>query len=218
MMTARPQGGRRPAPGRRIEREFELAGVPPAPGTMVPSSERSLVVLDMDGEVAVALGDLLDRALVVVKHAYQGELADVASSCRPWPWMVVGAVPELPEDLAVLLRKPVLTAWLGDRPSGLPPHARAFARFADLAGWVDQSLRSGVAGMFLAIGSGVDIPGVGHVRSAALQALVSAGSSGFDLSLRSFQGAARALAARHVPVRPHPDPVTGWVCLRSAAP
>lgn len=196
-----------------------MAGAAAALGTTVPSPERSLVVLDGDGEVAVALRDCLDPLLVVVKHAYRGELFGVVASCRPWPWMVVGSGPELPGEVAVvILGKPVLTAWFGDPPSGLPRHARGFARFADLAGWIEETLRGEVAGMRLAVGSGVDLPGGGHVRSATLQALVSAGGPGLDFPLRTFRGAARSLAAQGVPARPRADPLTGWVRLRRTPP
>jgi hypothetical protein len=202
---------------QRIERELQLAGAPPALGTMVPGSERSLVVIDRGGELAVALRDRLDPALVVIKHAYPGEAPGVLRSCRPWPWMVVGVAPELPMEVDAVLGKPVLAAWFGDRPAGLPPHARSFLRFADLVRWVDESLRSEVAGMHLAIGSGVDLPGGGHVRSAALEALISAGRSGLHLPLPSFRGAARAVAVHGLPVRPGTDPLTGRVCLRGVS-
>jgi hypothetical protein len=183
---------------------------------MVPGPERSLVVLDAVGEVAVALRDRLDPGLVVVKHAYPSEALRVATSCRPWSWMVVGALPELPGQLAPVLSKPVLIGWLGSRPTALPAHARSFHRFTELVDWISQTLRSEVAGIRLSVGSGVELPGGRHVRCAALEALVSAGSSGFQLPLRSFQGAARTLAAHGVPVAPVSDPLNHRVSLRRA--
>ena len=63
-------------------------------GVLAPESDRTTVVISPDGELAVGLRERLDRGRVVVKDARPGEARAAVKSCRPWPWMVIGAVPE----------------------------------------------------------------------------------------------------------------------------
>jgi hypothetical protein len=190
-----------------------MVGESPILGLLAPEADRTLVVLAADGELAVALRDRSDRGLVVVKDARPEEAEAVIRSCRPWPWMLVGAVPEAGPAVVAALRRPVLALWYGCRPPELPRHARAFARFADLAAAVQRALGGEHAGMRLGTGAGVELPGGRHIAGAALQALVSAGDTGFDLPLGTFRAAARSLAACGVAARPRRDPRTGMVRL-----
>lgn len=193
-----------------------MVGASPTPGFLAPASDRTLLVLAGDGELAVALREQLDGGLILIKDARPGEAEHALASCRPWPWMLVGALPALPARVADSLRRPVLVIWYGPSPLSLPTHARRFARFPQLLDAVRSALAGEVAGIRLAAGSGVDLPSGTHSRSAELQALVSAGSSGFDLPLATFRSAARVLARGRVPARPSRDPRTRHVSLRSA--
>lgn len=184
-------------------------------GALAPEHDRALVVISADGELAVGLREHLDRVRVVVKDARPAEAGSALESCRPWPWMVVGNVTELASDVqSVLARHPVLVLWLGPLPRDLPPHARGLSRYSMLAGAASHALDGEVAGMRLAIGMGVELPGGRISRSASLQALVSAYPAGFDLPLMSFRSAARILASEGVPLRPHRGPRSGSVALR----
>jgi hypothetical protein len=185
-------------------------------GVLAPESDRAMVVISPDGEPAVGLRERLDRGRVVIKDARPGEARAALTSCRPWPWMVIGAVPELPEGVAeVLDGHPVLVLWLGPAPRCLPTHGRSFPRFAALAAAAGQALDHEVGGMRLATGAGVLLPGMrGCSRNPELQALVSAHPGGFNLQLETFRPAVRALRARGIPLRPRRDPATGMVSLR----
>lgn len=190
-----------------------MVGKSPGLGMLAPEADRTLVVLATDGELAVALRERLERSLVVVKDARPEEAEAVVRSCRPWPWMLVGGIPEVGPALLAALRRPVLTLWYGARPPSLPRHALAFARFGDLAIAVRDALGRERAGMRLDAGCGVRLPGGAHAGSAALQALVSCGAAGFDLPLAAFRSASRALALHGLAVRPVRDPESGMVNL-----
>jgi len=185
-------------------------------GVLAPERDRALVVISPDGELAVGLRERLGRGAVVIKDARPGEARLAVASCRPWPWMVIGAVPEVPEGIAeVLTSRPALVLWLEPVPPGLPAHRRSFPRFSALAAAASQALTNEVGGMRLAPGAGVLLPGIqGVSRNPELQALVSLHPAGFDLQLRTFRLAGRALSAHGIPLRPRRDPATGMVSLR----
>ncbi len=184
-------------------------------GALAPEHDRALVVLSSDGELAVGLRERLDRARVVVKDARPKEARSALGSCRPWPWMVVGNLPELASDVQpVLARHPVLVLWLEPLPGGLPRHARGFSRYSALADAVSRALEGAVEGMRLAAGAGVELPGGRISHSASLQALVSAYPAGFHLPLKSFRSATRLLALDAIPLRPRRSPLTGLEELR----
>jgi hypothetical protein len=190
------------------------AGAAPL-GSLAPESDRALVVIAPDGELAVGVRESLDRAWVVVKDARPEEAWSAVACCRPWPWMVVGSVPVLPHGVAsALTPHPVILLWLGAVPPGMPAHGRDFVRFSALLAEIRRALHGQVAGMRLALGAGVRLPGGGISRSPDLQALVSAHPDGFHLPLDSFRSATRTLARHDIPVRPRRDPATGVVSLR----
>jgi hypothetical protein len=183
-------------------------------GALAPERDRSLVVLSRDGELAVGLRERLERDRVLVKDARPHEAGAALTSCRPWPWMLVGDLAELPASVGpALARYPVLVLWLGPAPRGLPAHSRDFSRYAELADAASRALEGEVGGVRLATGAGVELPDGRLARSASLEALVSAHPAGFDLPLRCFGSAVRALSGTEVSLRPRRDPVTRWVSL-----
>ncbi|MGO8685861.1 MAG: hypothetical protein ACLQT7_01565 [Candidatus Dormibacteria bacterium] len=190
------------------------AGAAPL-GSLAPESDRALVVIAPDGELAVGLRESVERSRVVVKDARPGEARSALESCRPWPWMVVGSVPDLrPEVVSTLMPHPVILLWLGAPPPGLPSHVRGFVRFSALAAAVGRALEAEVGGMRLEVGAGVRLPSGRISRSPDLQALVSAHPGGFHLPLETFRSARRVLLRHGLAVLPQRDPATGLVSLR----
>ncbi|MBV8444465.1 MAG: hypothetical protein JOZ92_00960 [Candidatus Dormibacteraeota bacterium] len=172
-------------------------------GVLVRDRLRSLVAVSAGGELAVALRELLPREFVVVRDARPDEVGAVYAACLPFPWLLCGDTPAVDPAVTVKLRRdPVAIGWLGELPSGLPGHARGFATFRDLAGYVQNALHAGVSGMRLAPGLGVSMPDGGSARSAPLEALIAAHPEGIDVPLPSFRSAARALAEHRLGVRP----------------
>lgn len=183
-------------------------------GVFVRDWTRSVVVLSEDGELAVALRDCVDPSRALIRDARPDEIGDVLDACRPWPWMVVGTGDDAPQTLLdAAVARPFLTLWYGDMPSGLPAHARAVARFGELAGMVNSALQRSVGGMRLGAGMGVEMPQGRRVRSAALEALIAAHPDGFDLPLHTFRSATRALHVAGVPLRPRRSRSAGGVVL-----
>ena len=167
---------------------------------------RAVVVLGRDGELAVALRERLDAAGT--------DPLAVIGSCAPWPWMLVGQGPQAGEPLTAWLRpRPVLVRWLGALPDGLPGHARASARFGDLATSVTRALAADVAGVRLAVGAGVQVDGTVHVNPE-LEALLCESPAAFDLPRARFRRA-EALVARSIPRLRVTSTVTG-VALAAA--
>lgn len=174
-------------------------------GVHAPDRSRAILVVTVDGELAVAVRDAVPRGMAVVRDARPDDAAEIAEACLPWPWMVVGsAVSLMPALVDILHRRPVLVSWLGAAPDGLPAHARCFDRPAALLATIVTACAANVGGMRLAPGSGVELDDGTLLRGAALESLVAAYPSGFALPTRTFRGAADALA-RHA---------TGWVPQR----
>ncbi len=191
---------------------------PTALGVLTPDSARTVLVINDDGEVSVALRERLDRAYALVKDVRPDEALDGFAACIPWPWMVVGCTAELPEPVLEAFRgRPILVFWKGPVPEGLPAHTRTFKSFGDLAGGVAEAMNKNVLGMKLAIGLGVDLPDGAYARSAELQALVANHPHSFDVPLDAFRSAARVLNAHGIPCRPVRDGDSGAVSLVEAA-
>jgi hypothetical protein len=175
---------------------------PPAEAA-VPSGSwhRTILVVGEDPELAVALRDRLDRALVTVCEVRTSEAAAAAHACRPWPWMLVGGTQAVDAALSRRLAgHPVLLLWRGPVPSGLPRHVRAITRFAELAGTVDASLHATVSGISLSVGSGLSMPDGSQVASPVLEALVSSHPRPLPVSPRQLRAASATLSAHGVPL------------------
>lgn len=190
----------------------------PELGVLAPDNARTILVISDDGDVAVALRERVERAYALIKDVRPSEAEAGFETCLPWPWMVVGTVSELPHTVLEMFRnRPILVYWRGATPEGLPKHTRTFERFADLAGAVNTALTQNVAGMRLAIGLGVDLPGGAFARSAELQALVAAHPHPFDVPLDAFRSAARVLSTHRIALKPVRDAADGTVSLADAA-
>ena len=151
-----------------------------------------------DGELAVALRERLDRAYVTVVDGAGGEILDVLAATRPWPWMVAGAVADLPASVREwLCARPVLLRWLGPVPPGLPRHCRTVAGFTALVESTAAALHAEIGGVRLAVGTGVAIDGTVHAN-AELEALLGEAPGPVDLP-RSRVRSAGTLLARCAP-------------------
>lgn len=183
-------------------------GVTDAPWTLgvrAPDRSRAILVVTVDGELAVAVRDVVPRGMAVVRDARAEDAGDIAIACLPWPWMVIGNAVSLTPVLATVLReRPVLTYWLGAAPAGLPEHARRFDRPAALLRAIRGAFAANVGGMHLAPGSGVELGDGTLHRGASLESLVAAYPDGFALPGRNFRAVAEALARHHA----------GWVTER----
>ena len=173
-------------------------GVTDAPwmlGVRAPDRGRAILVVTVDGELAVAVRDAVPRGMAVVRDARAEDVVEIAAACLPWPWMLVGGGVSLPSALAALLRqRPVLTYWLGATPARLPEHARRFDRPAALLDAIRGAFAANVGGMRLAPGNGVELGDGTLLRGAALESLVAAYPRGFALPARQFRGVGDALA------------------------
>jgi hypothetical protein len=177
-------------------------------GVRAPDRGRAILVVTGDGELAVAVREVVPGGIAVIRDARSDDADEICAACLPWPWMVVGTVASLTPGLAVVLRnRPVLTYWLGDPASGLPSHARWFERPAALLQAVRGACTADVGGMRLAPGNGVELDDGTLMRGATLESLVSAYPFGFALPARNFRAASDALS-RHNPE---------WVAQRDGA-
>ena len=139
-------------------------------GVRVPDRSRAILVVTVDGELAVAVRDAVSPGMAVVRDARSEDAGAIAASCLPWPWMVVGSAVSLSPALAAVLRdRPVLTYWFGAAPTGLPGHARVFDRPAALLDAVGRACVATVGGMRLAPGNGVELEDGTLLRGAALE-------------------------------------------------
>lgn len=155
-----------------------------------------------NGDLAVALRERVPRGLAVVRDVRPEEMSEGLSACRPWPWMVVGAVDQVSGPVRTTLHsRPVLAFWQGAVPEGLPAHLRGFASFRALADAVTSALHAGIGGLRLAPGCGVELPDGRMSQSLELQALVSAHPHHFQLPRSLFGSCQAPLRRSGAPVR-----------------
>lgn len=88
---------------------------------------RTILVVDERPYLWAALSARIDRATGYVRSATPSQLGAVWGGCRPWPWLVVGATPRLPEGLSGLLDgHPIPVYWCGPLPAGIPGRPAVF--------------------------------------------------------------------------------------------
>ena len=180
-------------------------------GVRAPDRGRAILVITVDGELAVAVRDAVPGGTAVVRDGRSDDGDAIAAACLPWPWMLVGCAVTLTPALASVLRnRPVLTYWLGNPPVGLPSHARCFDRPAALLEAVRCACTATVGGMRLAPGSGVELEDGTLLRGATLESLIAAYPRGFALPARNFRAVADALARHKAGWSPQRD---GDACM-----
>ena len=161
-----------------------------------PDTLRTLVVVGDDGEVAVALRDVLPRSMVIVLDARPGEAAAAAAVCLPYPWAVVLDATAPPPRRTPVARRPTLV--LARTGVAAPAAALRWSTFRDLASQLRRMLGAHVGGMRLAPGMGVELPDGSVVRSAPLQALLSAHPAAVPAPPSQFRTVAALLRAHTV--------------------
>jgi hypothetical protein len=167
-------------------------------GVRAPDRGRAILVVTVDGELAVAAHDAVPGGMAIIRDARSEDADEITAACLPWPWMVIGSTVSLTPALGSALRhRPVLTYWLGNVPAGLPGHARCFDRPAALLDAVRRACAAEVGGMRLAPGSGVELADGTLMRGATLESLVAAYPHGFALPAHNFRAVTKALARSH---------------------
>jgi hypothetical protein len=147
-------GSRPPPEDGETEIEAQAAGR--------ESIGRTILVIEEQPYLWAALRQRVDPALAYVRSATPGELSAVWRSCRPWPWLLVGAVPALPPGLGELIgAHPIPVHWVGEPPAGLPGRATAHRDWMELVGALEE-LRSlaehGLNGVRLLRNRGLQAP------------------------------------------------------------
>ncbi len=179
-------------------------GDPAPPGV---NGQRAILVISRDPELAVAMRERVDRALVSVAEVRPAEAVPTVRACHPWPWLVVGDSPDPdPGLMDVLASRPTLLLWLGQAPAGSPPHLRVLVRFTELIGAVEAALGARVCGIRLAVGSGITMPDGAHVDSPVLEALVASHPHPVDVAPARLHAVTRALRAHAVPLEARRGP------------
>ena len=103
-------------------------------GALAPESDRALVVLAPTGSWRSGSGNAWIAPGSWSRTPGRRRRGAAVASCRPWPWMVVGASRSFRPGPAVLARHPVLVLWLGPAPSRLPRARSRLLTFLDAGG------------------------------------------------------------------------------------
>lgn len=157
-----------------------MGAAEPAPVPGRESRGRTILVIDEQPYLWAVLRQRVEPRTAYVRAAAPDQLAAVWRRCLPWPWLVVGAIPSLPPDLAELMAdRPIPIHWLGDPPAGLPGRATTHADWTELAAALERLndlCDHGPAGVRLLRNRGLEAPGGRLVLHAAhVEALLAAG-------------------------------------------
>jgi hypothetical protein len=151
---------------------------------------RTLVVIAEQPQLWAAIRDRLDPSLALVRNARPSQLADVWARADPWPWLVVGAAREVPDDLTELVAdRPIPVLWLREPEGALPPCSFVHPSWNRLAGELDALSSTPVFGLRFAPRRGVRSDGRPVVQAPELEGLMAAHPRG----LPAFSGLTRVL-------------------------
>ncbi len=85
------------------------------------------------------LRERVDPGLAYVRSAAPHEVVRVWRSCQPWPWLVVGATPDLPPAAVELIGShPIPVHWVGEAPRGLLGQPVVYRDWVELVGALDH--------------------------------------------------------------------------------
>lgn len=150
-----------------------------------------------------AIRDRVHPSLALVRNARPDRLREVWARADPWPWLVVGAAPRVPEELDELLAgSPVAVRWLREPEGVLPAACVVHPTWASLARSLD-AIAGATAGCGLRFAPrrGVRTAGGCHLDGVPeLEGLMAAHPRG----LPPFPGLLRmrrALARHRLPCR-----------------
>jgi hypothetical protein len=109
------------------------------PGRGRDSIGRTIVVIEDLPYLWAVLRRRIEPATAYVRSARPDELAAVWRTCKPWPWLVVGAAPSAPPILAKLVGdRPIVIHWLGYGPADLPSIPVVHSDWLSLATELDR--------------------------------------------------------------------------------
>jgi hypothetical protein len=129
-----------------------------------------------------AIRDRLDPSLALVRNARPAHLEDVWSRADPWPWLIVGAAHEVPEQLADLVAdRPIPVLWLRPPDGVLPPGSVVHPSWNRLAGDLDALSVAPVFGLRFAPRRGVRTATGPIVQAPELEGLMAAHPRGLPL-------------------------------------
>lgn len=118
-----------------------------APAVGRESLGRTIVVIDEQPYLWAVLRQRVEPRTAYVRGVTPAQLAGVWRTCRPWPWLVVGATAGLPDGLGNLLGEhPIPVHWLGEAPPNLPGRPVVHADWMALAGDLERLNALGVTG------------------------------------------------------------------------
>ncbi|HKF77244.1 MAG TPA: hypothetical protein VKF59_13965 [Candidatus Dormibacteraeota bacterium] len=119
----------------------------PAPAAGRESLGRTILIIDEQPYLWAVLRQRVELRTAYVRGVTPAQLPGVWRTCRPWPWLVVGATPGLPDGLVDLLGDhPIPVYWLGEPPPGLPGRPLVHADWMALAGDLERLNGLGVTG------------------------------------------------------------------------
>ncbi len=123
---------------------------------------RTILVIEEQPYLWAALRQRVDPGIAYVRSAAPGEVSRVWRTCRPWPWLLVGATPDPLPGLGELIGShPIPVHWVGRPPAGLPGIPAVHADWTALVGALER-LRTlaepGVNGVRLLRNRGLQAP------------------------------------------------------------
>jgi hypothetical protein len=123
---------------------------------------RTILVIEDQPYLWAALRQRVDPGMAYVRSAAPREVARVWRSCRPWPWLVVGAASSLPPGVVELIAAhPIPVHWVGDPPPGLPGPPALHRDWTELVAALEQLralAEAGVNGVRLLRNRGLRAP------------------------------------------------------------
>lgn len=155
--------------------------------SLTVSRTRTVLVLSQGPALAARLRERVQPGFAVVRSASPELALEAFSEIKPWPWMVIGELPELPQGLADTLHKGFpLIWWIGPRPAGLPASAKVAVSWREPVFDIERMGTIDFAGLRLAPARGVRLPAGRYIiRVEELEAALGAypgtvGSKGGD--------------------------------------
>ena len=162
---------------------------------------RTILVIEEQPYLWAALAARIGRGTAYVRSSTEAELRTVWAGCTPWPWLVVGATPTLPQGLSDLLAgHPIPVYWSGPAPPGLPGRPQAFEDWQQLVQVLEGLRDLSINGVRLLRNRGLltpdgafatDVPEIEGLLAAPNGGLVA----GFDLDR-----VRRQLEINHLPL------------------
>ncbi|MDQ6771410.1 MAG: hypothetical protein M3024_00225 [Candidatus Dormibacteraeota bacterium] len=166
-----------------------------------------LAVTDLPHAWAL-LRDRIDPAMAAVLWARPEQLAGAVAGLETGPWVLAGDVSELPEAALEALRGRLFAVhWVGQHPPGLTFEPVRHDTWPGLATEVERLTHVLLAGLRLAPGCGLALPGgVFLGRTAPLEGLLAAHPDGLAIADgrrlgRAVRGAMAAVERHGLPVR-----------------